>query len=248
MADFRCLVVVFILSLLVHQGTTADVFVMFTGPDGNEIDFDVEQDPISGEWEVYLNHTRNGFGGTFHIRSTSNAADTIAFIRCNLDDPIGVTVSVEMNPNNDALVRTVRSIYSVNTAKIVVSQCVVTHDVESIEVDRIGSITAGGSIYGPITITEDNLDTLSAGSNIATDLSVTDGLIKNIEAGAAVGSLSTPVSITAHDYVRRVTGTSVHANINVTGNGSPYGAFGRLVTTSGDFTGSLTCERIVPID
>jgi len=250
MKSLERIILVCIAAVLLSARTAeSDIIVMFTGPDGNEIDFNVIYDNQTNEWAVYLNHTRNGFGGNFHIRSTNHGNDVISFIRCNLDDPNPVSVLVEPNPNaNNALVKTVRSIYVVNTADIHVPLCRVTNDVESVVVDRINSIDAGGDISGPIEVTEGSIELLQAGGSITTDIDVSSGYLKNIEAGGAIGSVGTPLSITAHDYVRRVMGATIHAVISATGTGVPYGAVARVVTTSGDVTGSLTCERIVPID
>ncbi len=241
------MVTVLVLCLLLGRHAFSDIIVFADVNEGEYPEFSVTF--VDGEWNVVLLSTgENNLGGDFRIRSTSNATDTIRYIICDLDDPSGVGVIVEPNPNaNGALVRTVRSIVSTGDADITLYECEVSHDVGSIALYAIGTVVADGNLTASIT-SGLNVTQLDFGGAVTGNVSAANGLIKNIEAGGTIGSVGTPISITAHDYVRRVMGASVHAVINATGTGVPYGAVARLVTTAGDFTGSLTCERIVPID
>ncbi len=238
---------VLVLCALHSTSAFADIIVLAEVNQGQYPEFSVEY--VDGEWNVVLSSTgEDNLGGVFRIRSTSNATDIIRYVVCDLDDLTGVGLYVEANPNaNGALVKTVKSITSIGEADIVMYLCETSHDVGSIAVHAIGTVVADGNLTGSIT-SGSNVTKLEIGGAVTGNVSAANGLIKNIEAGGAIGSGGTPISITAHDYVRRVMGASVHAAISATGTGVPYGALARIVSTSGDFTGSLTCERIVPID
>lgn len=238
---------VLVLCAFLSKAALADIIVFAEVNQGQYPEFSVEY--VDGEWNVVLSSTgEDNLGGNFRIRSTSNATDIIRYIVCDLDDLTGVGLYLEANPNaNGALVKTVKSITSIGEADIVMYLCETSHDVGSVAVHAIGTVVADGNLTGSIT-SGSNVTKLEIGGAVAGNVSAANGLIKNIEAGGATGSVGTPISITAHDYVRRVMGASVHTVINATGTGVPYGAVARIVTTSGDFTGSLTCERIVPID
>ncbi|GDX97984.1 hypothetical protein LBMAG48_03880 [Phycisphaerae bacterium] len=98
-----------------------------------------------------------------------------------------------------------------------------------------GTISAGTNI---------NEVTVSAGDLAATSIEALQGAIGTVSAAGKIGSSASPTVISARNGITRFTATEIFGNITANANGG-NGNIASLVTTSGNFIGSLTAKNIL---
>jgi hypothetical protein len=98
-----------------------------------------------------------------------------------------------------------------------------------------GTISAGTNI---------NQVSVSAGDLTATNIEALQGAIGTVSASGKIGSSGSPTVISARDGITRVTATEIFGTITANANGG-NGNIASLVTTSGNFVGSLAARNIL---
>ena len=231
-------------------GSAADAEIQIVQSDGKPVPegaATVNYRPATGGWEIILHELYEPYGNTvYNIRA--NAGETIDWILIDIEGPpAGSPVIVRVFGEAPGGLRTVRNIFQLNTAEIILNKVEVTQDIGHVEVETIGTLTAGRDVIGPIIATTPNnslrgVTTIQAGRDILGDVTADHGRIGLVWAQRMIGSPTRPCDIRAKHNVMQVMAEEVYANINTRHNGG-QGGFWALVANR--FIGSLTTEQLL---
>jgi len=158
-------------------------------------DVDVSISYSGGKYYATITSSVNG--GSVEFWSTSNGSDTIGYIRNNASGSSTVGVKVRANPSNGYLVHSVEEISEQTSSTIVLYECTVAHDIGDVDVWAIGTLDAGGGIYGQIQSNATNITLVLASGDIVGPISAPYGRILGIRADGSIGTSGSPVSFTA---------------------------------------------------
>jgi hypothetical protein len=141
----------------------------------------------------------------------------------------------------------------VSTGPVVVAELLVTGNLGNTWAPVIQTAEVGGNANGTISIISTSnfanvyLQSLTVFGNLLGSVTVgtgnsgaNSGTLGLLQVFGSIGTASSPVTITAPGRIENISASAIHANITVDPNVSGGGGLGRIETTSGDLTGSLT--------
>lgn len=135
---------------------------------------------------------------------------------------------------------------------VLIPELLTSGNLGSVYVSVLQFVRIGGSVTGTIDCTypgvpENRIEDMTVGGNLSGNVLVragsagaNSGVIRTLSVSGTIGTPSSPITITVPGRIQLLSASAIHANISVDPSVSLGGALGRIETTSGDLTGSLT--------
>lgn len=197
-----------------------------------------------GEWVLRM-FSQPGQGGNWSI-TPAVSGEVIKIIDCQINDAGDTILAIDNLGANR--VHTIRAAAQTGTSRFNLGPVDVAGDVGSVSVWNIGNMEAGGDIVGPIvantTNTTQGITLVQSGDDILGSVRAPGGRIGFVLSGSDIGTSSTAVTIEALNYIQRIDGDNVYANIHCGQTGSGNGYLSGL--TAINLTGEVRVREVAP--